>query len=461
MSVCFENERVEAMAISLEEQLSIAYPDGPSFFRLANSGPGNEEGNGEQIEDARFRASVEQVIDGLAYQSDIDEFKKAMAIVVHRWKAKNSNDKNSTTAEGNKIPAGAKKSLSLFDQLQGGFALPVTFDQIEEASSTEERLKVFQKIEYLEDLLMDWNKISPLLRMDLSQSFVTNLTHSLELIDLHRKWFHKGRSSSEYTPLLFGICENLLQTLVNVISSAETNVLANDPEASLNTIVISLVQDWKDMWLDLMQRDQYSEELAGDMEKQMLELFVGPPGCKVSTLARKELALVDPSAKWFHSWTYQVQTHDHLISLLRDAKALPELWTQMQTFRNIFERTLDDTLSELHSTAIVSIVLCRSRLSHFPWDSLINPNLPKDSETTVIDEMLELFLNTINFLSNADKNESDLTLTILDGIETILAGSQSEADRRHQKVITILQEQTVTRNNAARRFLNMQLNLKR
>ncbi len=465
MTGCVENERVEAMAMSIEEQLSIAYPEGPSFFRLGDNDTDDKEGSEKENEASNFRSLLEDAIDDLAYPSDFDEFKKAMATVVHTWKTRNAQkDKNSTTAEGDTIAKTSGKSVSLFDQLQGGFPMPVSLEEIEEASSSEQRLKVLQKIEYLEDLVMDWNKIGSLLVKDLSELFFSNPALCLELVDMHRKWFHKGRSSSEYTPLLFGICENLLQTLAKTKSIDDT--MGNHQII----IVESLVKNWRDMWLDLMQRDQYEEGLAGDMEQSMIELFLGPADCKVSLLAQGVLASVDSSATWFQSWTNHVPSNDHLVSFLTsDPKGLLELWDKIRLSRYKGER---NSMSLLHPTAIISIVLCRTRLSQFPWYALTNSNLPEDDKIsinnfrTVIDEMLEAFLHAVVFLSiddgtDPDSTRSDLRLNFLDGIEAIVAGSridsEAEADRRRNKARSSLQEVNLATNSTVRHFLKKRL----
>ena len=471
MTGCVENERVEAMAVSLEEQLSIAYPEGPNFFRLGdNCDTEYKEGSEKESEASNFRSSLEDTIDDLVYPSDFDEFKKAMAMVVHKWKTKNAQkDKTSTTAEGDTIAKTSGKSVSLFDQLQGGFPMPVSFEEIEGASSSEQRLEVLQKIEYLEDLVMDWNKIGPVLVKDLSESFLSNPTFCLELIDMHRKWFHKGRSSSEYTPLLFGICENLLQTLAKT-KTIDEKVIDDTIENHQIIIVESLVKNWRDMWLDLMQRDQYSEDLAEHMEQSMFELFLGPADCKVSLFAQEVLASVDSNATWFQSWTNHLPTNDHLVSLLTgDPKALLELWDKIRLSRYRGER---NSMSLLHPTAIISIVLCRTRLSQFPWYALTNSNPPEDGKSginnfrAVIDEMLEVFLHAVVFLSvddrtDPDSTRSDLRLIFLDGIEAILAGSrvdtEAEADRRRNKVRSSLQEENIATNSTVRHFLKKRL----
>ena len=515
-----EERRVEAIAISLEEQLSIVYPQGLQHFHFANSngdGNGDEDNSIEKKEEAILRNSLENLKSGLpyTYPGDFKELKVAFTRAVQRWKAKNTqNDSNSSSNVGDqtsskKNTTSVGSSFSLFDQLQGGgFALPVSLEEIQEASSPQERLKVFQKIKYLEDLLMDWNEICPLLIKDLSESSsLVDPELSLQIINLHRKWFDQGRSSGEYTPLLYGICQNLLETLSKTIIRIEEEPQEMMHDASENdgcpTLVLaSLVQNWRDMWLDLMQRDQYSDDLAEEMEKCMFSLFLRTDdSSKNSCLAQKLLALVDPSARWFQSWTNNVLTNDHLISLLcsscneRDTMmVLPELWIRTQTFpdnNNNGSNNLDDNATFLlHSIAIISIALCQTRVSQFPWEVITTKTtVPEDLKitrttqmnsmnidnfSTAIDEMLDLFLRAVVFVSqpdndndnNNDKNKNkncsndDLKITILNGVEAILAGSHNNSadfDRRYGKVTSSLEHQDITGDKIVARFLKIQL----
>lgn len=477
----FEKECVENMAISFEKQLSFICPGGPGCFDIAST-DGNEEGSAESNEAPFFHDYLQSTIDGLPYQSDFDELKTAFTIAVHRWKIKNiQNDDIGTSEDGDKTitherptsgyPENTKtsgKSFSLMDQLQGGFAMPISLEDIEGATSSQERLTVFQKIIYSEDLLMDWNKIYPLLMNDLSASFLVNPDLALKLVNLHRKWFSQGRCSNEYTPLLYGICENLLKTLAKTIHLKKSEAIQDAAsETTQSSVVVALVQNWRDMWLDLMQRNQYSEDLAEEMEKLLFKLFLKPGSCKMSRIAQKVLALVDPSAAWFQSWTNHVMMNGRLLSLFRtsegDTKILPECWTYIRSFPDTGDNDVDDIPFKLYSTAILSAVLCRTRVSQFPWDALTNANPTECLEVTKqsnegindfrtsIDEMLNLFLNVIAHIllkhtSDNDCSNDGLKITVLNGIEAILAGShdfESEFNRRDRKVKSFFQTQNI------------------
>jgi len=239
-------------------------------------------------------------------------------------------------------------------------------------------------------------------------------------------------------------------------------------ENSDETLIISLVQNWRDMWLDLMQRNQYSEDLAQDMESCMCVIFLRTARSKKSELAQKVLAMIDPNARWFQSWTNHVATHNYLVSLLckkdRDLMILSELWIRIQTFQED-NRNPPNYAVQLHSISIFSIMICRTRVSQFPWD-IINQKITTQNVTVLIDEMLDLFLRVVVSLSMSNSNNNatnnncsdGLKMTIFDGIEAILEGSRSsgskfDSERRFCKVRSILQ-QDVTGDKIITGFLN-------
>jgi len=442
-----------------------------------------------QRADLDLRDSFSNMFSELSFPDDTKELKKAFSRAIQRWKSKNAQNCNDSTNEETSETRSAKKttstgnSFSLFDQLQGSFALPVSLDEIREASSTEERLKVFQKIKYLEDLLMDWNEICPILKNDLTESALQCPKIAFDIIALHRKWFDQGRSSSEYTLLLYDMCQNLLETLAKSVQLEDTCETLDIDEKQESCLVASLVQNWRDMWVDIMQRDQYSEVLAREMENCMLSLFLRNDRSKKGFLAQKVLARVDPSARWFHSWTYHVRTNDHILLLLcnpeEEKTVLSELWIEMNSFPDGHAFNLDKASLSVHSTAVISIILCRTRLSEFPWEGLtqsttLNDKVTAcgdtnvDNFTTTIDDMLDLFLRVLVFLSREEKKNSsdsneDLKAIILDGVEAIIAGSHgnknnSDFNRRYNMVTGTLRNKEIEKDTAVTRFLERQLN---
>jgi len=122
-------------------------------------------------------------------------------------------------------------------------------------------------------------------------------------------------------------------------------------------------------------------------------------------------------------------------------------------------------------------MLCKTRISQFPWDSITSSDCAEDPDTkpgdknankiqTAVDEMLDLFLKVFAFIS-VDGNVHDehastnLKRTVLDGIEAILAGSrnntESVVNRRYEKVKSSLKEQNVARDTTVDYFINVRL----
>lgn len=439
--------QVEAMTSAFEDQLSAVYPNGP---------PNLFDGN-----DNLPREFFQKVVHDFDFPVEYEQFKSAFSTATKRWKITfplNSNASdgaaNDINSKGILVPLNTKPtggSFSLFDQFQKGFVL--TVEEIQKTSSIEGRLTLFEKVAYIDDLIMDWKEISNFLYADLAESSSRpDPQLALRIIGLHRKWYDLGRSSDEYTPLLFNICENLLRLLLKKESmerqqNDDTHILS-DNNSSDEVLVGALVQNWRDMWLDLMQRNQYYEYLAQDIEQLMFMIFLQSPRTDEIALAQKILAMIDPNARWYHSWTNHVVTNDHLLSLLLARKdgvltALSELWLRIQLPLPESDKNPSNYALQLHSISIFSITLCRIRLLRLiPWVNFNEENATKGVATT-IDEMLDSFLRVIVSLHECSTASSsncsgELKITVLNGVESILEGTRysykSDFDQRCHKV---------------------------
>lgn len=409
-------------------------------------------------------------------------------------------------------------SFSLFDQLQGGFAPPVTLEEIQEAPTAEERLKVLGTIAFIDDLVMEWSGIAPLLKIDL-------LSHSpaiaLDVVAMHRKWFDQGRSSSEYTPLLYRLCQNLLEALVDKILHPACDCSGENSEDECR-LVVSLVQNWRDMWLDLMQRGQYCEDLADEMEVCMLLVFLrcvgstGDSNLSWSNVAQESLAMIDTPSRWFQSWTDHVASNRQLCSLLNTTTMLlPDLWARIQSF----PITTDPSVFalELQAISILSITLSRTRVSQFPWGALkgaspprpvsheelrnwkhlaeehknrdlpyspssgpsasssasrspsptpareegprcMEKNVSNEVIPELVDKMLDLFLSAMTYLPV--QSNADLESVLLNGIESVLWGclaGKLDYDHFLRKVTATLGARAASGDTMATHFLEARL----
>jgi hypothetical protein len=430
-----EEERIQAMALSLEEELTIAFPDGPN----------NDNINKEE----KIRSSLIHMVKEIHRPDEHEILKQAFPIALQNWKSKTS--KAMMTKVEDPITTTKPTTFSLFDQLDGigGFGQPVSLEEIQDAPSVEARLEIYKKMVYLEDLSIDWNEISPLLVQDLLES---SEEHVFEIIKLHRKWFDQGRSSSEYTPLLYSLCQNMIETIVGeVLRSGKTKT--SDMDKEKRSIMVTLVQNWRDMWLDLMTRDQYSVDLAQEMEVCMLVLFLRHPPTEVCRLFQEILAFLDPCARWFHGWADHFGSNQRLLYLMKvQTKILPDLRIRVQTRPDSAD--IPSLALFFHSLSVVAVTTSRFRLSQFPWnefyesyqeefklDDLANWKKAINISSTIqdptpvnesfdnfdassIDQMLNIFLSAARLLPN-NTSSKQLKFVFFNAIDVILSGCKA------------------------------------
>lgn len=498
------DQKLEWLVSSMAEQLAIAYPNGP--MRDDNNCTFDED----QIKD---------LVGQLSCPDDIEDFKVAFPTAVQQWKS--SSIPNLTVDGANSTGATpesfAKTSFSLFDQLQGGFAPPFTVEDIEETESAEERLRLLEKVTFLDDLVMDWGVIGPMLKQDLLSSSSATI---LDITALYRKWYDQGRSSNEYEPLLYSLCQTLLETLVDMMSDPTCD-FTDDDHDDRSRLVVSLVQTWRDMFLDLMQRDQYCEDLVEEMEVCMLVLFLRSVACRnhststtTSSIAQEDLAMIDTESRWFQSWIDHISSTERLTQILYTTTyVLPDLWRRTQAFPTT---TSPSTFAlELQAISILAATLSRTRVSQFPWGSLTNAStvtsinindlrnwkkfvdeqqphdVPASSPSTessttsrspsppssspkdgpdyaekdmskginpeLVDKMLDLFLEATAFLPIHDARDARGQSGVLfQGIEAVLSGCRAgnlDYDRLCRKVASTIGSLAAAGDTSAARFL--------
>jgi len=444
---------LEVLTAALEEQLTLAYPD-----CVHNQ---NCDGVQDDILEEIFKLPLQDAIRKLQCAEDYEELRLAFQQAVKMWKSNNNNNNNNKTICQNDETQRSTDpilSLSLFDQIQGGFGPPIASEEIIGAPSDEARLALLGKIVYLDGLLMDWNEIFPILRKDLNGPSFEN---AMELIGLHRKWFDQARSSCEYTPLQYGLCQNLLETIfANVVVGAQEKE-THLTDKCRSSFLTSLVLNWRDMWLDLMLRDQYSPDLAQEMEVPMLVLFLSSSSSDGCCLVQEILAMIDPCSRWFEAWVDHVSNQRLVFLLGTQTCTLAHLWHRLKTAVTV----------PVHLLSVLSIMIVRLRLSLFPWKYLTMPLLKEQTVeelrssscsqddvvdadetsrniTPMIDQTLAFFLDTVYNLPahTASAAVAELKLIILHGIETILSGCKAEEvdfDPRYQKVISSLKDQPI------------------
>jgi hypothetical protein len=420
-----DQERIEEIASSIADQLCSLYP------------------NDIPEDDTDVKQYLQNLLDSLrqsdtdkdSFSRDYEELLSSIDVAVQKWK---SNDKR---AEPQKAAA---TSFSLLDQLQGGFAPPVAVEEILEAPSVAERLTIFKKINYVEDLLADWKEFRPILRTDLQTSDST----AFECLQLHRKWFDQGRSSTEYLGLQYDLCQNLMDAIVTHFVSSEISAMEDN-------LLVDLIQNWHDMFLDVMQSGHYSRDLAENMEVSMMFLLRN-----ISSQPSEEeevediipvhiLALIDTQAKWFRSWADHVSPQ-YLVSLLERTEILPDLIVRCRIKKNDSpsQSSVSNEALRLQSVAILASIIGRTRVPLFPWyllsqtlstplntDDMQNPKSieslspntgfithseSKDPSSAELGSVLEIFLTAVPYEAKVE-----WTRTCFNVIELILRGSKT------------------------------------
>jgi hypothetical protein len=396
----------EYLAVSLTEQLSGHFPDGCS-------------GNEEQIKRwlGELLNYVSQTSCTIENPLEYTELELAIPIAVERWR---STIYTHTVADQSKAT-----SFSLFDQLQGGFEPPVTIKEIFEAPPGE-MLSVLERVDHVDDILMDWQQLRPVLNQGLQTNQWRGYLH------LHRKWFDQGRSSTEYLSLQYYICQDCLKAFEMLVASG----------LILDDKLLQLSQTWHDMWLDLMQQDRYSQDGAEDMELRFLLLLrklVHPQQEAFSVLPAHLFALIDPQALGFACWINHV-TPQRLVELMLNSQLLPDIVGRCgSTTRDPSRSPALDTALRIHSIAMLQAVLVKTRGASFPWrlinqsfSPLCTSQLEKGVDLSFSEKFLnaeaptkaqlKLILDTFLIILSGDDLQGDSIRTCMDAIETIILG---------------------------------------
>lgn len=366
-------ELVELYLSSLTDQLVVLHSDGPS------------EGKNDEFIWREMQALLAE--NDMSTEEEL-AMQEAIPLAIQQWK-------DATPVSVSKLFE--KKSISLFDQLlRGGFQPPVTIDDIKEAQSAEDRLRVFQRVSYIDDLLLDWNEIKPLLSSDLQESLRSYTAP--ELIKIHRKYYDLGRASSEYLVLQYGICHNIFDVIV---------AYAQQDDADSDSLLL-LIRTWCDILVDLIQRDVFVEDLVGTMESKMLELLLDDSKYHNTTStasfrfsAAHVIALVDIRARWFQGWV-RCTSLGNLLTLLEKTCILPTIISRCCLGSTKTESDNDSITLQLvlrdHSLAILGTVIEKTRVSCFPWH--LASSFFYDNEQSIggkplranVDKMVDIFL---------------------------------------------------------------------
>mmetsp|Transcript_35476 Transcript_35476/g.85842 ORF Transcript_35476/g.85842 Transcript_35476/m.85842 type:complete len:413 (-) Transcript_35476:1884-3122(-) len=401
--------------------------------------------------------------------------------------------------------------------------MPIRFEDINEAASTNDRLLLYEKITYLEDLQMEWDQIRVVLCQDMTfkkqhqqqSSSQTGDDYNDDQIDvvktlisLHRKWFDEGlkSSSSEYTSLMYGLCQNIMEVLLTTVVDVDDGDQKDNfiEKQQQRDVVSSLVRTWHGMWVELMVHSrgchQYMAELAYEIEVGMMMLLrKNGESSSLASHVNETLALEDPYCHWFQCWLSHIppQGQNRIIYLLDETNVLSSCWERMMHFTEKMDISKADAVGVASSSNLLSpdasqvqafstfcICLHRLRFACFPWGSILNPptenvqtskfnswktvaetiqkgiSVIDEKEHTaadlnpIIDEMVNAIVCAIKVAEhNSDSNWKDVLFYY--GLDSILSGSKSmdfDFDRRWTSIVDLFQKQT-TSDSSGKRFL--------
>lgn len=303
----------------------------------------------------------------------VNESRVVVRRAVELWQSTDEVTMSTTTAT-------ASKSFSLLDQFSS-FSERVFFHQIQDATGEEERLKLLQKVDHIDDVLTDWKEVQTMLQGGL-------LSDRANYLDLHSKWFHQCQETTEYQSIRFGLCFNILFSLRQhfgrqTTSNATRGVVVFSKEEELT---FRLVQTWCSMWNKLIHSGAYLEEEVDTMMLQVLTLMrqmdAKASSAQFVLLPRHWFALC--SSDWIQSWLEETPVHrirsvvqqSGLVcysELASQQSSSLEVNTNIDTKNLVTEGVLSVPVSTLEAKvqkqtrALVGAVLVHLRVHMFPW----------------------------------------------------------------------------------------------
>jgi hypothetical protein len=350
---------------------------------------------------------------------------------IRRWKSKAS------IFAKNKAGAGSKQTSMTFSFLDqwnaggtgGGLSLLdsiITWDRIQQETTLDSKLKLLLKVQHMDDIHPDWDKVCPLLLQGLQQQLQnTTATDNsnddedvLDFIKLHETLFEQSRSSPEYTTAQIQLCQNIVTQLQATLALLSTTTTSD--YSPMTRLLRRLVRAFWNMWMDWMVsrgggpnsnvnlvesigRDvwscygyKYSYKGTGSKTTSQ-DLFP-------SVLMRVMMLEQDPYARWFTSWVAHLPPLK-VVSLM-ECSGAPHLFASMVlACENTTTRWNDgdsdsdnhdndnknrDALSR-HSLVLLASILRQTRVSLFPWQT----DIMHGGATVSMSSLFAVFHDTI------------------------------------------------------------------
>ena len=349
---------------------------------------------------------------------------RAVAKALDQWKNAITEGRSSTL-DNKKPKQQATQSISLLDQWNamsaGGLDSFVSLDQIQDASDPQERLKLFQKIQHVDDIIREWSGFSKALAEGLVTSQDANDFKAY--VDLHETWFQqvKGSSASgEYRDIQQDLCDNL----VSHLQQQQQQQHHNDNDEAIG----KCIQTVHAMWMHMITAGSVRPEgRLNDIGRIMFQWTNSSSSSESLGLFETHLVKVDPYARWFMGWLIHLPPKDVLEILFKsddaDFKNIHPLACALKRCQNASSQYLDATKYSLlrYSLSLVYAVLVTFRVSLFPWDRVGLDGMSREEGILLLATLYARLLQ-----ESRHQNDPIMTGICTDALETILSGSQRD-----------------------------------
>jgi hypothetical protein len=338
----------------------------------------------------------------VVFASDNEILQKAQDRAFYLWKNSNS----STDDESTTVPSTQPTSISLFlNQLHagsGGLDTFMTWGKIQELNtSLPEKLTMLWQVEYIDDLLPDWDDVSRFLQAGLFLFLEeeNSIDNTKSILQLHRKWFHQTRGSSnnpEYRTLQIDLAQNLVSAVKHWLLETDKPNKRIDADNNDDHVaaVVGTVLDMFGDWVDRTGAFDPSNECMQAIGTAIWD-WLGGSNQRLPHIIRRHC----PYAAWFAKWAVAYMTPEQTIALVSRkspfnfqqggntttlyqmfapaSQSLDEMSssaaTTTATTTNNNKRDVDDShyATAVFALSILKSVLVSTRVSRFPWHLLL------------------------------------------------------------------------------------------
>ncbi|GAX09909.1 hypothetical protein FisN_11Lh106 [Fistulifera solaris] len=313
----------------------------------------------------------------------------------------------------------APSKPSQFSLLFGGASLGsfMSWERLVEESgeSTGKRVQILLSLEYLQDILLDWDEhLAPFflegLRNELSSS-------SHDFFELHKRWFSKSRASNEFRTMQIGLCQNLVtvideQLASGIVLSTETNNTVR------NYVELALL-----MFEDWMLRGVYVHDKRVQSIGECFWKWLEADAEGRMSVAGQSVVEVDPAATWFTSWNAHLSADQCLDIVLSGGgdSILSDAIRRCHEYSSKTELALSSDSADYRTfffwVSIVHSILETTRAFRFPWNLVVKAPSLEEKHAIIIN----LYLHAIKHDHSDDRNAIAM---IGDGIQTILVANK-------------------------------------